>query len=197
MAFCLALIIILGLGADYLFKWIRLPGLIGMLIVGVIVGPYVLDLMYPEMMSVSGDFRKIALIVILLRAGFELRRDQLGRVGRAAVIMSAVPAVFEIAGVMLVAPKLLNMTYLDAAILGSILAAVSPAVVVPLMIDFIDCGRGTKKGIPTLILGASSLDDVFVIVLFSVFLGMHGGNEAHLPAKLAEIPISIVLGDVR
>ena len=118
MAFCLALIIILGLGADYLFKWIRLPGLIGMLIVGVIVGPYMLDLMYPEMMSVSGDFRKIALIVILLRAGFELRRDQLGRVGRVAVIMSSVPAVFEIAGVMLVAPKLLNMTMLDAAILG-------------------------------------------------------------------------------
>ena len=194
MAFCLALIIILGLGADYLFKWIRLPGLIGMLIVGVIVGPYVLDLMYPEMMSVSGDFRKIALIVILLRAGFELRRDQLGRVGRAAVIMSAIPAVFEIAGVMLVAPKLLNMTLLDAAILGSILAAVSPAVVVPLMIDFMDRGRGAKKGIPTLILGASSLDDVFVIVLFSVFLGMHGGNDANLAVKLTEIPISIVLG---
>jgi len=106
LAFCLALIIILGLGADYLFKRIKLPGLIGMLLVGVITGPYVLDLMYPEMTTVSGDFRKIALIVILLRAGFELRRDQLARVGRAAVIMSSVPAVFEIAGIMLVAPKL-------------------------------------------------------------------------------------------
>ena len=194
LAFCLALIIILGLVADYLFKRIKLPGLIGMLLVGVITGPYVLDLMYPEMTAVSGDFRKIALIVILLRAGFELRRDQLARVGRAAVIMSSVPAVFEIAGVMLVAPKLLNMTYLDAAILGSVLAAVSPAVVVPLMIDFMDRGRGAKKGIPTLILGASSLDDVFVIVLFSVFLGMHGGGETNLLAKLAEIPLSIVLG---
>ncbi len=194
LAFCLALIIILGLGADYLFKQIKLPGLIGMLIVGVLAGPYVLDLMYPEMMAVSGDFRKIALIVILLRAGFELRRDQLGQVGRAAIIMSIVPAVFEITGVMLVAPKLLDMTYLDAAILGSILAAVSPAVVVPLMIDFMDRGRGAKKGIPTLILGASSLDDVFVIVLFSVFLGMHGGSESHLLAKLADIPVSIVLG---
>ncbi len=194
MAFCLALIIILGLGADYLFKQIKLPGLIGMLIVGVLAGPYVFDLMNPEMMAVSGDFRKIALIVILLRAGFELRRDQLGQVGRAAIIMSSVPAIFEIAGVMLVAPKLLDMTYLDAAILGSILAAVSPAVVVPLMIDFMDRGRGAKKGIPTLILGASSLDDVFVIVLFSVFLGMHGGNETHLLVKLADIPVSIVLG---
>lgn len=194
MAFCLALIIILGLVADYLFKQIKLPGLIGMLLVGVITGPYVLDLMYPEMMAVSGDFRKIALIVILLRAGFELRRDQLARVGRAAVIMSSVPAVFEIVGVMLAAPKLLNLSYLDAAILGSVLAAVSPAVVVPLMIDFMDRGRGAKKGIPTLILGASSLDDVFVIVLFSMFLGMHGGGEANLLAKLAEIPISIVLG---
>ena len=194
MIFSLALIIILGLGADYLFKQIKLPGLIGMLIVGIFIGPYVLNLMCPEMMTASGDFRKIALIVILLRAGFELRRDQLARVGRAAVIMSSVPAVFEIAGVMLVAPKLLNLTYLDAAILGSILAAVSPAVVVPLMIDFMDRGRGSKKGIPTLILGASSLDDVFVIVLFSVFLGMHNGDETHLMLSLAEIPISIILG---
>jgi len=112
MAFGLALIIIFGLGADYLFKRINLPGLIGMLIVGILVGPYVLNFMSPEMMKVSGDFRKIALIVILLRAGFELRRDALNRVGRAAVTMSAVPAIFEIVGVILVAPKLLHITYL-------------------------------------------------------------------------------------
>ena len=122
MAVSLALIIIVGLVADYLFKKMKLPGLIGMLIVGVLVGPYVLSMMSPEMMQVSGDFRKIALIVILLRAGFELRRDALHRVGRAAVIMSALPAITEIAGVMLVAPKLLDITYLEAAILGSILA---------------------------------------------------------------------------
>ncbi len=194
MAFSLALIIILGLGADYLFKRVQLPGLIGMLVVGVLVGPYVLNFMSPEMMKVSGDFRKIALIVILLRAGFELRRDALNRVGRAAVIMSAVPAVFEIGGVMLVAPKLLNMTYLEAAILGSILAAVSPAVVVPLMIDFMDRGRGAKKDIPTMILGASSLDDVFVIVLFTVFLGMYGGEQTNILMQLGAIPVSIVLG---
>ena len=194
MAFSLALIIILGLGADYLFKRLQLPGLIGMLIAGVLVGPYVLNFMSPEMMNVSGDFRKIALIVILLRAGFELRRDALKRVGRATVIMSALPAVFEIGGVMLVAPKLLNMTYLEAAILGSILAAVSPAVVVPLMIDFMDRGRGAKKAIPTMILGASSLDDVFVIVLFTVFLGMYGGEQANIFIQLGAIPVSIVLG---
>ncbi len=194
MAFGLALIIIFGLGADYLFKRIKLPGLIGMLIIGVLVGPYVLNFMSPEMMKVSGDFRKIALIVILLRAGFELRRDALNRVGRAAVIMSAVPAVFEIVGIVIVAPKLLHMTYLEATILGCILAAVSPAVVVPLMIDFMDRGRGAKKGIPTLVLGASSLDDVFVIVLFTVFLGMYGGDQTNIFLQLADIPISIVLG---
>ncbi|OQY58438.1 MAG: potassium transporter [Desulfobacteraceae bacterium 4572_88] len=194
MAFSLALIIILGLSADYLFRRLRLPGLVGMLIAGVLVGPYVSDFMSAEMMAVSGDFRKIALVVILLRAGFELRRDTLNRVGRAALIMSSVPAIFEIAGVLLVAPFLLNITPLEAVILGCILAAVSPAVVVPLMIDFMDRGRGAKKGIPTLILGASSVDDVFVIVLFTVFLGMYGGGEVNLLVKLAEIPLSIILG---
>ena len=195
MAISIALIILLGLCGDYLFRRMKLPGLVGMLLVGVIIGPYVLNLMAPEMMSVSGDFRRIALIVILLRAGFELRRESLNQVGRAALIMSAVPAVFEIGGVMLVAPVLLGLTYLEAAILGAILAAVSPAVVVPLMIDFMDRGRGTKKGIPTLILGASSVDDVFVIVLFTVFLGMYGGGaEGSVWMRLAEIPVSIGLG---
>ena len=194
MAISVALIILLGVCGDYLFRQMRLPGLVGMLLVGVIIGPYVLNLMAPEMMTVSGDFRKIALIVILLRAGFELRRDALNRVGRAALFMSAVPAVFEIVGIMLVAPWLLGVTYLEAAILGAILGAVSPAVVVPLMIDFMDRGRGTKKGIPTLILGASSVDDVFVIVLFTGFLGMYGGEEVNLWVRLAEIPLSIVLG---
>ena len=194
MAFSLALIIILGLGADFLFKRIKLPGLVGMLIVGIFAGPYVFNLMSSEMMDVSGDFRKIALIVILLRAGFELKRETLHKVGRSALIMSCVPAIFEIGGIFLVAPKLLNITPIEALILGSILSAVSPAVVVPLMIDFMDRGRGSKKGIPTLILGASSVDDVFVIVLFTIFLGMYGGGETNLLAKLSEIPISIVLG---
>ena len=194
MAVSIAIIVIFGLGADYLFRKLKLPGLVGMLIVGILIGPYVLGLMRPEMMAVSADFRKIALVVILLRAGFELHRDTLNRVGRAALIMSAVPAIFEIIGVMLVAPKWLHISTLEAAILGSILAAVSPAVVVPLMIDFMDRGRGSRKGIPTLILGASSIDDVFVIVLFSVFLGMYDGGQVNIFIKLAEIPLSITLG---
>lgn len=194
MAISIAMIILLGLCGDYLFRRMKLPGLVGMLLVGVVIGPFCFDLMAPEMMTVSGDFRRIALIVILLRAGFELRRDTLNRVGRAALIMSAVPALFEIAAVTLAAPYFLGITYLEAAILGSILGAVSPAVVVPIMIDFMDRGRGQKKGIPTLLLGASSIDDVFVIVLFTVFLGMYGGAEVNVWMKLAEIPLSITLG---
>lgn len=194
MAASLALIILLGLGADQLFKKAHIPGLVGMLFVGVLVGPYLLNLLSPEMMGVSADFRSIALIVILLRAGFELRRSTLHQVGRSAIVMSMLPAVFEIIGVVLVAPHWLHLSILESIILGCILAAVSPAVVVPLMIDFMDRGRGSKKGIPTLILGASSLDDVFVIVLFAVFLGMHGGNSESSWYSLVNIPVSVVLG---
>ncbi|WP_028320178.1 cation:proton antiporter [Desulfatiglans anilini] len=194
MAVSIALIILLGLGADYLLRRVKLPGLVGMLLVGVLAGPYVLDLINPEMMNVSGDFRKIALIVILLRAGFELRRDTMHRVGKAAVTMSMVPALFEIAAVTWVGPMLLPIARIEAAILGTILAAVSPAVVVPLMIDFMDRGRGTGKGIPTLLLGASAIDDVFVIVLFTIALGMAGGGEVHVWTQLAKIPLSIGLG---
>ena len=194
MAISLALIVVLGLAADIVFRKFKLPGLVGMLILGVIVGPHVVGLMRPEMMHVSADFRKIALIVILLRAGFELRRDTLNRVGKTALIMSALPAVFEIAAVVAVAPYFLKLSLVEAAILGSILGAVSPAVVVPLMIDFMERGKGAKKGIPTMILAASSVDDVFVIVLFTIFLGMYGGHEVNVAWQLAGIPVSIVLG---
>ena len=161
MAVSISLIIVLGLLADYLFRKIKLPGLVGMLIVGIMSGPYVLNIMSPDMMHVSADFRKIALIVILLRAGFELHKDTLHRVGKAAILMSCIPAMFEIAGVILVAPRLLHITYIEAAILGTILGAVSPAVVVPLMINFMDRGRGAKKGIPTLLLPLASLWESF------------------------------------
>ena len=147
MAFSLAVIIVLGLAADYLFRQIKLPGLVGMLIVGILAGPYVFNLLDPAMMAVSADFRKLALIVILLRAGFELRRDTLHRTARPALLLSAVPALLEIAGVIIIAPTLLDLTWMEAAILGSILGAVSPAVVVPLMINFMDRGKGDKKGI--------------------------------------------------
>ena len=194
MAFSLALVVLFGLSVDYLFRRVRLPGLVGMLLLGVLAGPYALGLLSPELMDVSHDFRMIALIVILLRAGFELRRDTLNRVGLAALTMSCVPAIFEIAGVVWAGSKWLHLSYLEAAILGSILAAVSPAVVVPLMIDFMERGLGADKGIPTLVLAASSVDDVFVIVLFTVFLGMYGGGDINLLAKMAGIPVSVTLG---
>ena len=196
MAISLALIVIAGLLADAAFRKLRIPGLVGMLVVGILVGPYVLGLMAPDMMTVSADFRKIALIVILLRAGFELRRDTLRRVGVSALSMSTVPALFEIIAITFLAPHFLGLTVLEAAILGTILGAVSPAVVVPLMIDFMERGMGAEKGIPTLILAASSIDDVFVIVIFTVLLGMYGGTHVNILRQLATIPVSIVLGIV-
>jgi len=194
MAVSLAIIIILGLAADYLFRRLKMPGLVGMLLVGMLVGPYVLDLLQPEMMAVSADFRKIALIVILLRAGFELRRDTLNRTARPAILMSCVPALFEIAGVVILAPYFLDLTPLEAAILGSILGAVSPAVVVPLMIEFMERGMGAKKGIPTLTLAASAIDDVFVIVIFTILLAIEKGQQVNFLWQLGSIPVSIVLG---
>jgi NhaP-type Na+/H+ or K+/H+ antiporter len=196
LAVSIALIVILGLLSDYMFRKLRLPGLVGMLLVGVVLGPYVLGLMRPELMSVSADLRMVALIVILLRAGLELRRETINRVGKTALVMSTVPAILEGAAITVVAPGLLGITYLEAAILGSIIAAVSPAVVVPLMVDFIRKQRGAKKGIPTMILGASSLDDVFVIVVFTILMGMHAGSYENIYLKLLEIPEAVLLGAV-
>lgn len=194
MAVSIAMIVLLGLFADYVFKRAKMPGIIGMLCVGILCGPHVLNILQPELLKVSADLRMVALVVILLRAGLELRKDTLHRVGGTALIMSCIPAVAEGAVVTLLAPHLLGIDYIEAAILGAILAAVSPAVVVPLMIRFIDEKRGTKKGIPTLILGASSVDDVFVIVVFSILIGMHAGSDIHLLRKLFEIPEAILLG---
>lgn len=194
MAISIALIVILGLIADYLLTRAKLPGLLGMLIIGILCGPYIFNVMQPELLKVSADLRMVALIVILLRAGLELRKDTLNRVGRTTLIMSCVPAIFEGAVVVFLAPVLLGISYFEAAILGSILAAVSPAVVVPYMIELIDKKRGVRKGIPTLILGASSVDDVFVIVVFSILLGMYSGAGTDIGMKLLEIPESILLG---
>jgi NhaP-type Na+/H+ or K+/H+ antiporter len=196
MAISLAFIIILGLGADYVFRRLKLPGLVGMLLVGMLVGPHVLGLLRPEMMSVSADFRKIALIVILLRAGFELRKDVLHRTARPAILMSSVPALFEIGAVVLVAPFFLDLTPMEAAILGAILGAVSPAVVVPLMINFMERNLGARKGIPTLVLAASAIDDVFVIVIFTILLAIEKGQQVNFAWQMASIPIAIVLGIV-
>jgi NhaP-type Na+/H+ or K+/H+ antiporter len=194
MAVSIALIVLLGLLSDYLFKKIKLPGLIGMLIIGVLCGPYVFDLMQPELLKVSSDWRMVALIVILLRAGLELKRDTLNRVGKTALIMSCLPAILEGIAITFLGPPLLGLSMLESAILGSIVAAVSPAVVVPFMIDFIRNKQGTKKGIPTMILSASSVDDVFVIVIFTILLGMYTGSETSPVVKILEIPESMVLG---
>jgi len=194
MAVSLAIVILLGLFADYLFKKMKLPGLVGMLLVGVLCGPHVFNIMQPELLRVSADLRMVALIVILLRAGLELRRDTLNRIGRPAALLSVVPAVFEGAFIALFGPYFLQINTLDAAILGAVLAAVSPAVVVPLMLNFIDREMGTAKGIPTLMLAGSSVDDVFVIVIFSILLGMYAGTDTNILLKLLEIPESILLG---
>jgi solute carrier family 9B (sodium/hydrogen exchanger), member 1/2 len=194
MAISLALIIILGLSADYLFRRLKLPGLVGMLLVGILVGPHMLGLLRPEMMAVSADFRRIALIVILLRAGFTLRRETLNRTARPALLMSFVPASCEIAGVSLAAHYFLAFPWLQSLMLGAILGAVSPAVVVPMMIHFMEQGKGAKKGIPTFVLAGSALDNVFAIVVFDQFLAMFHGARVNLWRDLLDIPIAVVLG---
>lgn len=194
MAISLALIIILGLAADYLFRRLKLPGLVGMLLVGILVGPHVLGLLKPEMMAVSADFRKIALIVILLRAGFTLRRETLNRTARPALLMSFVPASLEILGVTLAAAYILSFSWLQALMLGAILGAVSPAVVVPMMIHFMEQGQGAKKGIPTFVLAGSALDNVFAIVVFTQILGLYTGASGNFWWGLANIPVAVILG---
>ena len=194
MAVSLAELILLSLLVDWMFRKLRIPGLVGMLFVGVVLGPYVLGNLNPALLAISADLRKIALIVILLRAGFELSGKTLARIGKMAALLSCVPAILEAAAVTLLAPRFLGLTYMESAILGCILAAVSPAVVVPLMINFIERRMGAKKGIPTLVLAASSVDDVFVIVIYSGLIGIYLGQKVSIASKLMAIPVSIILG---
>jgi len=194
MAVSIAEMILLGLLADWIFRKLKMPGLLGMLLLGVVCGPYVLNVLQPGFLDASSDLRMIALIIILLRAGFELNRDALNRVGLQALLMSFVPGILEGTTIALIAPKFLPLTHLESAMLGFIVAAVSPAVVVPMMIHFMERKMGAKKGIPTLILAAASLDDVVAIVIFSAFLGLYTGTSEHLWMKFAGIPISVVAG---
>jgi NhaP-type Na+/H+ or K+/H+ antiporter len=194
MATSLGIIILLGLISNYIFEKIKLPGLMGMLILGVILGPYGLNLLQPEIMNVSSDFRKIALIIILLRAGFGISREDLNRVGKTAIKMSVIPGLFEGMLIAFLSTKLLGFTFIQGGILGFIIAAVSPAVVVPQMINFIDKKIGTNKGIPTLILAGASMDDVVAITIFSTFLGIYSGSHVNIGIEILTIPISIVLG---
>ncbi|MDA3797566.1 MAG: cation:proton antiporter [Kiritimatiellae bacterium] len=194
MATGIAFIILFGLLADWLMRKFRLPGLIGLLVIGVIVGPYCLNVFSPEMKNVASDLRLIALVIILLRAGLEVSKSTLAKVGARALLMSFIPCLCEVGVITYFGPKLLDLTTLESAILGSILAAVSPAVVVPFMIQFINEGRGKKHGAPTLILAAASCDDAFAIVLCTSFLGMYTGNKLSTVQQVVSLPISIILG---
>lgn len=189
----LALIFLFGLIFGALFQKLRLPPLLGMLIVGIVLGPYALDWLDDSLLSISADLRQIALIIILTRAGLKLNISDLKKVGRPAILMCFLPACFEILGMLVLAPPLLHISYLDAAIMGAVVGAVSPAVIVPKMLRLMEEGYGTQKSIPQLILAGASVDDVFVIVLFSSFTGLAKG-ESLSPWRFAEIPISILLG---
>lgn len=193
MLLSIALIMLIGMASGYICHRLKLPGLLGMIITGIILGPYVLDLIDPSILNISADLRKIALIIILTRAGLTLDINDLKRVGRPAILMCFVPATFELAGMLLLAPRILGISLLEAAIMGAVVAAVSPAVVVPKMIKLIDEGYGTKKSIPQLILAGASVDDVYVIVLFSTFTGLAKGDRVSAMSFI-NIPVSVVLG---
>lgn len=189
----LAYIFLLGLLLGSLFRRIRLPGLLGMLIAGIILGPYALNMLDSSMLSISADLRQLVLIIVLTRAGLALDLADLKRVGRPAILMCFVPACFEIVGMLVLAPPLLGISLLDAAVMGAVVAAVSPAVVVPKMLHLMENGFGTDKSIPQLIMAGASVDDVFVIVLFTAFIGLAGGTDI-TAASFLQIPLSIALG---
>lgn len=175
------------------FSKIKLPPLLGMIITGIILGPYALNLIDQSVLSISSDLRQIALIIILTRAGLNLDINSLKKVGRPAILMCFVPACFEIIGMVLLAPTLLGISILDALIMGTVVAAVSPAVIVPKMLKLIETGYGKDKSIPQMIMAGASVDDVFVIVLFTSFTGLAQG-ESFSPISLIQVPISIILG---
>lgn len=189
----LSLIFLVGLAMGAICQKIKLPRIIGMLVTGIVSGPYVLDFLDPSILSISADLRKMALIIILLKAGLSLDLKDLKKVGRPAVLMAFLPASFELAGYVLLAPVILGITRTEAAVMGAVLAAVSPAVVVPRMVQLMEQKYGTGKGIPQMILAGASCDDIYVIVLFTTFLGMAQGGTANI-GDFMNIPVSILLG---
>lgn len=193
MLLSISLILIIGMSMGWVCRKLKLPALLGMLMTGVVLGPYVLNLLDDSILGISAELRKIALIIILTRAGLGLDLSGLKKLGRPAVLMCFVPASFELLGMILFAPKLMGLTVLEAAVMGAVLAAVSPAVVVPRMVKLMDEGYGVKEGIPQLILAGASVDDVYVIVLFSTFVGMMQGEGASM-IRFVNIPVSIFLG---
>lgn len=189
----LALIFLVGLAMGAICQKLKLPRIIGMLVTGIVLGPYVLDWLDPSILSISADLRKMALIIILLKAGLSLDLQDLKKAGRSAVLLSFVPASCELLGYVLLAPMILGITRIEAAVMGAVLAAVSPAVVVPRMVSLMEKKYGTDKAIPQMILAGASCDDIFVIVLFTTFLGMAQGGSADM-MDFVNIPVSIVLG---
>lgn len=191
----IAIILLLGLLAGWIFSKIKLPSLLGMVIVGIILSPHALNLLDESILMISGDLRRIALVIILTRAGLNLNISDLKKVGRPAILMCFVPACIEILGTILLAPVLLGVTTLEAAVIGSVIAAVSPAVIVPRMIRLMEEGYGTGKSIPQLILAGASVDDVFVIVVFTAVTALASTGELSATGFI-EIPVSILLGIV-
>ena len=189
----LSLIFLVGLAMAAIVQRLQLPRIIGMLVTGILLGPYVLNLLDPSILGISSELRQMALVIILLKAGLSLDLLDLKKVGRPAVMMSCVPASFEILGFFLLAPYVLGITRIEAAVMGSVLAAVSPAVVVPRMVQLMEQEYGTEKSIPQMILAGASCDDIFVIVLFSTFSSMAQGGQAHL-MDFVNIPVSIIFG---
>ena len=189
----LAYIFLVGVSMAAICQKLNLPRIIGMLVTGIILGPYVLDLLDPSILSISADLRQMALIIILLKAGLSLNLSDLKKVGRPAMMMSCVPASCEILGFLLFAPYVLGVTRIDAAVMGAVLGAVSPAVVVPRMVQLMEKKYGTAQSIPQLIMAGASCDDIFVIVLFTTFVNMAQGGSAHI-MDFINIPVSIVLG---
>ena len=195
MLLSIALILLCGMSMSWICKKLKLPGLLGMLLTGIVLGPYVLNLLDENILNISSELRKMALIIILMRAGLGLDISGLKKIGRPAGMMCFVPASFELLGMLVLAPRLLGLSLLEAAILGSVLAAVSPAVVVPHMVKLMKEGYGTEEGIPQLILAGASVDDVYVIVLFTTFTGIMQGKGVSVVSFL-NIPVSIILGIV-
>ena len=189
----IAIILLLGFISGQIFTKMKLPSLIGMILVGILISPYCLDLMDESILSISKDIRQIALVIILTRAGLSLNIKDLKKVGRPAFLMCFVPACIEIIGTLILAPLLFDITWIEALIIGSVMAAVSPAVIVPRMIRLIDEGYGKENSIPQLILAGASVDDVFVIVLFTAFTGLATTGELSM-MNFIQIPISIILG---
>ena len=189
----IALIMLIGMSAGWVCRKVKLPGLLGMLFTGIILGPYVFNLLDSSILLVSADIRKIALVIILTRAGLTLNLEDLKKVGRPAFLMCFVPATFEMIGMIILAPRLLDVSLLEAAVIGAVVAAVSPAVVVPKMIKLMEEGYGIKQGIPQLILAGASVDDVYVIVMFTAFTSLaQGGNVSVM--SFVNIPVSIMFG---